>query len=198
MRTTESTPEAQAQAQFQADDFLPPQSFSLLASCSLKTALVSALTSALVCGSMLGAYHWMQKKTQIGVVDVASILETSELMFTEMLTKPDVSDKDRANAYDLVKQTGPKVQAAIAQIQSECNCVLLTKAAVVAGNTSDFTSQAKAILGLDAVDTQAIKARLKESMAARVGPSAGPSTGQSSGSAAGSANGALRLAPGAR
>lgn len=190
MGTTESTPEAQTQAQFQADDFLPPQSFSLLASRSLKTALVSALTSALVCGSMLGAYHWMQKKSQIGVVDVASILETSELMFTEMLTKPDVSDKDRANAYDLVKQTGPKVQAAIAQIQSECNCVLLTKAAVVAGNTSDFTSQAKAILGLDTVDTQAIKARLKESMAARSGSSAGTLVNPSTGG--------LRLAPGAR
>jgi len=190
MGTTESTPEAQAQAQFQADDFLPPQSFSLLASRSLKTALVSALTSALVCGSMLGAYHWMQKKTQIGLVDVASILETSELMFTEMLTKPDVSDKDRANAYDLVKQTGPKVQAALAQIQSECNCVLLTKAAVVAGNTNDFTAQAKAILGLDTVDTQAIKARLKESMAARSGSSAGTSVNPSTGG--------LRLAPGAR
>jgi hypothetical protein len=68
--------------------------------------------------------------------------------------------------------------------------VLLTKAAVVAGNTSDFTAQAKAILGLDTVDTQAIKARLKESMAARSGSSAGTSVNPSTGS--------LRLAPGAR
>ena len=194
MPSSDPTSEVRPEAQAETADLLPPQTFGLLSSRSLKTAMVSALTSALVCGSMLGAYHWMQKKSQIGVVDVASILETSELMFTEMLTKPDVSDKDRANAYDLVKQTGPKVQAAIAQIQSECNCVLLTKAAVVAGNTSDFTPQAKAILGLDTVDTQAIKARLKDSMAGRAGPSVGTPPGTPPGSAAGG----LRLAPGAR
>jgi len=188
--SSDPTSEVRPEAQAETADLLPPQTFGLLSSRSLKTAMVSALTSALVCGSMLGGYHWMQKKSQIGVVDVASILETSELMFTEMLTKPDVSDKDRANAYDLVKQTGPKVQAAIAQIQSECNCVLLTKAAVVAGHTTDFTPQAKAILGLDTVDTQAIKARLKDSMAARAGSSAGTPPG--------SAAGGLRLAPGAR
>lgn len=190
LTSTEPTSDVRPETQAETADLLPPTTLSLLSSRSFKTAMVSALTSALVCGSMLGAYHWMQKKSQIGVVDVASILETSELMFTEMLTKPDVSDKDRANAYDLVKQTGPKVQAALAQIQSECNCVLLTKAAVVAGNTSDFTPQAKAILGLDTVDTQAIKARLKDSMAARAGSSAGTPPG--------SAAGGLRLAPGAR
>ena len=152
------------------DDSLPLQTSG--SSSVLMTALVSALTSAIVCGSVLGAYHWMQKKTQIGVVDVASILETSELMFTDMLTKPDVSDRDRAAAYDLVRQTGPKVEAAIAQIQSACNCVVLTKAAVVAGDTTDYTAQAKRLLGLDAVDAQAIRARVKDSMASKAGASA--------------------------
>ena len=166
----ESVSEATLQAGDEQDDSLPLQGSG--ASSVLKTALVSALTSAIVCGSMLGAYHLMQKKTQLGVVDVASILETSELMFTDMLTKPDVSDRDRAAAYDLVRQTGPKVEAAIAQIQSACNCVVLTKAAVVAGDTTDYTAQVKRLLGLDAVDAQAIRARVKDSMASKAGASA--------------------------
>ena len=165
--------EATPQAGDEQDDALPLQASG--SSRVLKTALVSALTSAIVCGSVLGAYHWMQKKTQIGVVDVASILESSELMFTDMLTKPDVSDRDRAAAYDLVRQTGPKVEAAIAQIQSACNCVVLTKAAVVAGNTTDYTAQAKRLLGLDGVDAQMIKARLKDSMASKASVSASAS-----------------------
>ena len=78
-------------------------------------------------------------------------------------------------AYELVKQTGPKVEAAIAQIQSECDCVVLTKAAVVAGNARDFTGQAKSLLGLDAVDAQAIRARVKDAMASKVGTAAGGS-----------------------
>ena len=160
--------EATPQAGDEQDDSLQASSSSSV----LKTALVSALTSAIVCGSVLGAYHWMQKKTQIGVVDVASILETSELMFTDMLTKPDVSDRDRVAAYDLVRQTGPKVESAIAQIQSACNCVVLAKAAVVAGNATDYTAQAKRVLGLDGVDAQMIKARLKGSMASKAGASA--------------------------
>ena len=168
-----ASPEPTSVIESEEVDSLPAQSSGV--SSALRTALVSALTSAIVCASMLGGYHWMQKKPQLGVVDLASILETSELMFTEMLTKPDVSDRDRAAAYELVKQTGPKVEAAIAQIQSECDCVVLTKAAVVAGNARDFTAQAKSLLGLDAVDAQAIRARVKDAMASKVGAAAGGS-----------------------
>jgi hypothetical protein len=126
-------------------------------------AIVSAFVCLVVCVSILAVYHSIfSQKQKIGMVDIAGILETSELMFTDMLTKPNVNDVDRQSAYDMVKQTGPRLDAAISELQRSCDCLLVTKAAVIGNAAIDYTLQVKAMMGIDKVDVKSIQARVRD------------------------------------
>ena len=108
------------------------------------------------------------QKQKIGVVDLKSVLETAELVFTEQLSRPNVTDDDRKKAYEIVKDTGEKIQLAIEDIQASCDCVLMTKAAVIGGSANDYTLQVKQVLGLDTVDTKALQARVVDAMTGKL------------------------------
>lgn len=126
---------------------------------------IAAFVSVVVSVSAIAGYHTLfGQKQKIGMVDIAGILETSEVMFTEMLSRGRVSDTDRQAAYELVRETGPKLDAAIAELQHTCDCVLMTKAAVVGAGAIDYTPQVKAALGLDKVDVKALQARIRDAM----------------------------------
>ena len=126
---------------------------------------VAAFVSIIVSVSVMAGYHALfAQKQKIGMVDIAGILETSEVVFTEMLSRDRVSDVDRQAAYDLVKETGPKLDAAITELQHTCDCVLMTKAAVVGAGAIDYTPQVKAKLGIDKVDVKALQERIRDAM----------------------------------
>lgn len=126
---------------------------------------IAAFVSVIVSVSAMAGYHALfAQKQKIGMVDIAGILETSEVVFTEMLSRGRVSDVDRQAAYDLVRETGPKLDAAIAELQHTCDCVLMTKAAVVGAGAIDYTPQVKAKLGIDKVDVKALQARIRDVM----------------------------------
>lgn len=126
---------------------------------------VAAFVSIVVSGSALAGYHALfGHKEKIGMVDIAGILETSEAMFTEILAKPNVTDADREAAYTLVRQTGPRLEAALSEVQAACGCLLLAKAAVVGAGAIDYTPQVKASIGIDKVDLGAVQGRIRDAM----------------------------------
>lgn len=128
-------------------------------------ALVCILSIVIGC---IAAYHAMWgKKQRTAVVDIAGVLETTEMVFTEMLAKPNVSDDDRKRAYELVSQTGPRIEASIKQIQKDCDCLILAKAAVIGAGAPDYTDQLKSDLGILDVDVAELKRRLQESMSGK-------------------------------
>ncbi len=109
--------------------------------------------------------HGEIEPPRVGMVDVQEIMETLELQFTSLVTKPNVSDADRDAAYELVKQSAPRIETLLATIQRDCACLLLTRASVVAGSAvTDYTPQIKVALGLDRVDIATLKTQVRESM----------------------------------
>lgn len=88
-----------------------------------------------VVGVMLGAYHHVFTKTDTGfaVVDIAAIVKAREAQFTALLSRPNVGDAERMQAYHLVSKIGPEIEGAINELQQECGCVILVKSAVIAG-----------------------------------------------------------------
>jgi len=132
-------------------------------------AAIAVFVSLVISIAALAGYHgFFANKQRIGIVDITGILETSELIFTEKLSAlsgDKVTDADRESAYDLVRDTGNKLDAALTQIQNTCNCVLMTKAAVIGNGAIDFTPQVKAALGIDKVDVQALQERVRNAIA---------------------------------
>lgn len=109
-----------------------------------------------------GATHGVQ----VGMVDIPEIMETIELKFTALVTRPGASDADRGEAYDLVKASAPALETLVAGLQRDCDCLLLTRAAVVAGShVTDYTREIKVAMGIDQVDVAALKKALEASMA---------------------------------
>lgn len=138
-----------------------PLSVYAIAGIALFISLIVSLSVAAGYNAIFG------QKTRIGVVDIAGVLETSELVFTEMLSGDNVSDADREAAYELVRETGPKLDAAIVELQNACECVLLTKAAVIGSEAIDYTPQIKAKLGIDKADVKELQASIRRSMKAK-------------------------------
>jgi len=124
-------------------------------------AVPTALAALVSCTSIAVYHVAFAPRVKMATIDLATVLEASEVLFTEIVAKPGATDADRAAAYELVRQTGPKLDAAIGALQARCGCVLLARPAVIGSGSIDLTADLKAIMGLDRVDLDASKARLK-------------------------------------
>jgi uncharacterized protein HemX len=81
-----------------------------------------------------------------GVIDLKAVTEKREADFAALLTKPNVTDQDRAAAYDLVKQFAAHLDAAVKATREECKCTLMVKAAVIANDSTsvpDYTDRVR-------------------------------------------------------
>jgi hypothetical protein len=86
------------------------------------------------------------KPATYGVIDLKAITEKREADFAALLTKPNVTDQDRAAAYDLVKQFASHLDAAVKATREECKCTLMVKAAVIASDVAtvpDYTEKVR-------------------------------------------------------
>lgn len=143
-------------------------------------AALSGLVSLAVSVAVLAGYHVMtQGKSKPGMVDVASLLEINELIFTEKISKPGASEADKEQALEQVKHAAPKIEQAVLEIQQECNCLLLTKPAVVGDTAIDYTPRIRKALGFDSVDAAQLQARIRGHMRSKSGDEAGAPAGAS-------------------
>ena len=118
-----------------------------------KAFLVSMLISLANAALLIAAYHaWNGAPThpRIAVLDVAEIYRMKESEFAALLIKPAATEADRARAIDLARTFGTDFTALIQSLPAECNCLVLTKAAVVGGGNSvaDLTPEVKRRFGL--------------------------------------------------
>lgn len=89
--------------------------------------------------------------TTYATIDLNAIVALKEKEFTTLLSKPDVSDAQREQAYELVKAIGPQIEAGIKALHQSCKCVILTRGAVLSGDEAampDLTAVLKAKLGI--------------------------------------------------
>lgn len=121
----------------------------------LGLALNGAITLVTVIAVVM-AYHYLvavPSKQKIAVVDIADVLSLKQLEVTVEASKPGVTDAQRGESFELIGKFAKEMETAIAEIQQECGCLLLVKAAVVkASSSEDMTSVLKQRLGMDSLN----------------------------------------------
>lgn len=105
----------------------------------------------LICALMIGIYHFsFNSKPQqtLATVDLKDIYSAKEKQFAALITKKGVTDADRGAAYEMVKAFGPQLQKSINDVQHDCNCIVISRQAILAGNVEDKTAELKVKLGM--------------------------------------------------
>lgn len=116
----------------------------------LLTLMAALLTSVALTVGLIAIYHFWLARPSAGfaVVDIASVVRVKEAEFTALLSRPEVSDKERMAAYQLVSRMGPEIERAVGELQKECACTIIVKSAVIAGAAEDLTPRLKEKLGI--------------------------------------------------
>jgi hypothetical protein len=107
-------------------------------------ALVSILVTIL---GQIAYAHYGPKAVRIATVDINEVMQIKEVQLTVMASKPGVTDKEREAAYDEITKFGSSFEGAIGELQRDCDCLILVRAAVVKG-AEDMTGALKLKLGM--------------------------------------------------
>jgi hypothetical protein len=87
---------------------------------------------------------------RIAVVDVAAVYRSKEAQFTTLLTEPGSNARTDTSAPQLAAEFARQLPQAIAELATECRCLLLTRAAVAGQpeHVADLTGTLKQKLGM--------------------------------------------------
>jgi len=115
------------------------------------------------------AYHKLvySKSRAFAIVDINEIVNIKQLQFQQILVKSNVTDRDRTTAYEMVTELGKILPEKVELLHQQCNCVILTKGAVIGGEAMDLTENLKAELGLAGISSKSLKEQMnaEQSMA---------------------------------
>lgn len=117
----------------------------------ISIAMVAAISLAMAAALVFGMRAWdkqHQPMPKFGVLDIAAIMKAKESQFTAMILKPGATDDDKKRAYELVRSFGNDLSTIIKALPDECRCIVLNKAAFVAGAADDLTPGVKLKLRL--------------------------------------------------
>lgn len=99
---------------------------------------------------LLTAYHLIfgrnAAKNVFATIDMTALVSAKEEEFKQLLSKPNMTDKEREEAFVLVSQVGPQLERAIAIVQQQCQCTILVKTSIVSGPVPDYTEQVKKMI----------------------------------------------------
>jgi len=125
-------------------------------------AVGTAAAAGALCGAMVGGLVVMaalmvspSSSRQVATIDLQTVIELQQLKLTAMVLKPGATDDDKARAFTQVKAFGEALDQAIERVRKGCDCVLLTRTAVVGSHSLDMTSSLKRELGLADADADA-------------------------------------------
>jgi len=109
---------------------------------SLRTHITTGtLAAALAIGSVAG-WHYCHPSGPVAKVDIIGIVSAQQKSLAAKL-KPGMDEKDQAALIDQATRFGKQLDAALAQVVSECRCTLINSAAIVrdapSGALRDYT-----------------------------------------------------------
>ena len=106
----------------------------------------------------IGAYHYWfaNKKAGVAVVDVSEVVAIQQSQFVKLLSGANVTDKDREQSFLMVSSFGERMKTAISEIQKDCHCTLVVKAAII-GEVADYTDSLKAKMGMTGMSVEVAK-----------------------------------------
>ena len=110
-------------------------------------------------GFVIYTHFFAKTKTNFGYVDIKTVVETGQLKFTAQIAKSNATDADRAAAYDYASAFGRDLSATLESVQQQCECVLMTKAAMIVGGdaATDYTPQVLKALNLEGLDIASLQ-----------------------------------------
>jgi hypothetical protein len=136
----------------------------------------STLLTVLIVLLALSVYHyWVAPRPpRVATVDLSEVLELKQLQVTAHSMKAGATDKDRAAAFDEIGRFARDMEAGVAELARECDCVLFVRAAVVKGVAEDLTPALKRKMAMDGISAadmvQAIVGRRPDPTAATLRP----------------------------
>jgi len=124
--------------------------------------LVTGGVTFFVAATMLFSYHKLvySKSRAFAIVDINEIVNIKQLQFQQILVKSNVTDLDRTKAYEMVTELGKVLPEKVEKLHQDCNCVILTKGAVIGGEALDLTEQLKTELGLGGISSKSLKEQM--------------------------------------
>lgn len=126
-------------------------------------AIQTMITLVLV-GVVLFAYHHFYvapNKQRIAVLDVREILELKQMQLATDASRPGLTDSERSEIFDKIGTFSGELERAVEDLQAQCGCTLLVRAAVVRPGTDDLTTELKVRLGLGDLKTDEMLKRFR-------------------------------------
>lgn len=112
-------------------------------------AICMAIAIAVATGMTFGVREWDRRhQAAIGLVDIADIMKAKEAQFTALMFKQGVTDEEKKSAFNQVGDFGNALSEILKKLPEECGCIVLNKAAYIAGASIDLTPGVKQRLGL--------------------------------------------------
>lgn len=131
----------------------------------LMAAGISTLCAMVVTTlGIVGYMKFVDVGTRIGVVNIENVMETKQAHLALMVFGKETSEAQMGEAYDDAHRFGDRLHEALKTAEKECDCLLLTSAAIIQGNTVDMTERVKELAGLSSINLEAAKAELEKRM----------------------------------
>lgn len=106
----------------------------------LSTALVSTCFT-LIALTPIGYMIYKHTPPQVATVDLQKIVEEDQKRLLDLIgaTGGNVSDDKRAVGEKMTAEFAKKLSMTVEQLGQECHCVVINKAALLAGTATDYT-----------------------------------------------------------
>lgn len=106
----------------------------------LATALVSTCLTLLAL-TPIGYVIYKRTPPQVATVDLQKIVEEDQKRLLDLIGAAggNLSDDRRAVSEKMTAEFARKLSVAVEQLGEECHCVLINKAALLAGTATDYT-----------------------------------------------------------
>lgn len=120
---------------------------------SFGMTLLIVLLAMIATSALTIALHkkYFDHTQRIAMLDIEEMVQTKQAELTAQVLRPGASDAERQAAWENVNKFGKELEEAIHDVQAECNCTIVVRAAVVNGPVQDLTPILKKRMGIDKV-----------------------------------------------
>lgn len=124
----------------------------------LDYAIKFAIDLVVIAAALL-AYHQfavVPNMQRFAYLDIGELMEIKQLQVASTATAPGSTEADRERAFGDIAKFAAELERAISDLQSECKCTLLVRAAIVKSREQDMTPLLKERLGLAGIEREAL------------------------------------------
>lgn len=111
---------------------------------SMRAHIVTGTLAAIVAIGSVAGWHFFYPSDPVAKVNIIGIVSAQQKSLAAKL-KPGMDEKAQAALIDQASRFGKQLDAALAQVASECRCTLINSAAVVrdapSGTLRDYTQR---------------------------------------------------------